>query len=107
MVMKQLLLVIASLLFLFSPVADAKKMKKQPPRWHEAHGEIVLDSVCEDFAYGSLEYRDCRSATQRLFRDRCSDYRAKAEQSGGARREEYQRQQDKYCTAASQFGPVN
>lgn len=105
--MKQLLLVLALLLFLFSHMVDARKVKKQPPRWHEEYGEIVLDSVCDDFAYGSIAYRDCRAASQRLFMARCRDYSARADRAGGARRDEYLRQRDKFCTAASQFGPVN
>lgn len=96
------------LLFLFTaPLADARKIKKQPLPWHEAHGEIMLDSVCDDFAYGSLDYRECRASTLHLFEERCREYREKADHSGGTRREEYWRQRDKYCTAASQFGPVN
>jgi len=106
--MKFLLVLFTSLLFLVSPLTEAAKPKKQQSlRWSERDGEIVLDSVCEEFAYGSLDYRECRAATKRLFEERCSEYRAAADKAGGALRESNQQKRDMYCTAASQFGAVN
>jgi len=105
--MKHTLILITAFLFLVSPPSEAAKRKKQPLRWSERNGEIVLDSVCNDFAYGSIDYRECRSATHQLFEDRCREYRAAADQAGGALREANQEKRDMYCTAASQFGAVN
>lgn len=95
------------LLLIVMPAADAAKAKKAPLRWYESHGEIVLDTICDDFAYGSIDYRECRSATKQLFEERCSEYRDKADRARGERREEFSRQQEKFCSAASRFGPVN
>ncbi len=97
---------VVSLIFV-SPFTEAAKPKKQPLRWSESDGEIVLDSVCDDFAYGSIGYRECRAAAKRLFEERCSEYRAAADNSGGAQRAANQRKRDMYCVAASQFGAVN
>lgn len=102
-----LVFVIALLLLLVSPLSEAAKPKKKTLRWIESEGEIVLDSVCEEFAYGSLDYRQCRTATKRLFEIRCREYGEAAEHAGGALREAHQQKRDMYCTAASQFGAVN
>lgn len=94
-------------LLLAAQAVHAAKAKKAPLRWHESHGEIVLDSVCDDFAYGSIDYRDCRAATKRLFEERCRYYHDKADHASGTRRDDYWRQEEKYCRAASGFSAVN
>lgn len=100
-------IVLITLLLLAILPADGATRKKQLPRWSEHHGEIVLDGICDEFAYGSIDYRDCRGATKRLFEERCSEFRESARHSSGAHRDEHQRQQDKYCSAAARFGAVN
>jgi hypothetical protein len=105
--MKHTLVFIVTLLLLVSPLSEAAKPKKKSLRWSEGDGEIVLDTVCEEFAYGSLDYRQCRAAAKRLFEERCRDYRESAERAGGALRESLQQKRDMYCVAASQFGAVN
>ncbi len=105
--MKQTLVLFIALFFLISPLTEAAKPKKQPLRWSEHDGEIALDSVCEEFAYGSIDYRECRAATGRLFEERCHEYRAAADRARGALRESNQQKRDMYCTAASQFGAVD
>lgn len=105
--MKRTVVLVITLLFLVSPLSGAAKPKKKPLRWSESDGEIVLDSVCEEFAYGSLDYRQCRSAAKHLFEERCSEYQSAADKAGGALRESNQQKRDMYCTAASQFGAVN
>lgn len=105
--MKQALVLFVVLLFLVAPLSEAAKPKKKPLRWSESDGEIVLDTVCEEFAYGSLDYRRCRAAAKRLFEERCRDYRESAARAGGALRESLQQKRDMYCEAASQFGAVN
>lgn len=105
--MKHTLVYIVALLLLVSPLSEAAKPKKKPLRWSESDGEIVLDTVCEEFAYGSLDYRQCRAAAKRLFEARCSEYQKAAERAGGTLRETLQQKRDMYCVAASQFGAVN
>lgn len=105
--MKHLLVLSITILFLFSPLTEAAKPKKKPLRWIESDGVIVLDSVCEEFAYGSLDYRECRAAAKRLFEERCSNYSASVDRSGGKLRETNKQKRDMYCSAASQFGAVN
>lgn len=65
--MKRIVILIFTLLLFVSPLTEAAKRKKQTLRWSEGDGEIVLDTVCEEFAYGSLDYRQCRAAAKRLF----------------------------------------
>ena len=105
--MKRTVVLVITLLFLVSPLSEAAKPKKKPLRWSESEGEIVLDTVCEEFAYGSLDYRQCRAAAKRMFEERCREYRQIAERAGGEARESYQQKRDMYCSAASQFGAVN
>lgn len=105
--MKTVLVVAITLLFLVSPLTEAAKPKKKTLRWSESEGQILLDSVCEEFAYGSLDYRQCRAAAKRLFEERCIEYRDAAERAGGSLRESLQQKRDMYCVAASQFGAVN
>ncbi|HEY0720205.1 MAG TPA: hypothetical protein VGE50_03015 [Gammaproteobacteria bacterium] len=105
--MKRTLVLFIIFLSFASPLTEAAKPKKQPLRWSERDGEIVLEGVCDDFAYGSLDYRECRAAAKRQFEERCREYRAAADKSGGAQRTENQRKRDMYCVAASQFGSVN
>lgn len=105
--MKHTLVFIVTLLLLVAPLSEAAKPKKKTLRWSESDGEIVLDSVCEEFAYGSLDNRQCRAAAKRLFEERCREYREAAERAGGATRESHQQKSDMYCAAASQFGAVN
>lgn len=105
--MKRTLVLFIVFLSLASPLTEAAKPKKPPLRWSERDGEIVLDSVCGDFAYGSIDYRNCRASAKRLFEERCREYQQRADKSGGAQRTINQRERDMYCVAASQFGAVN
>jgi len=105
--MKQALVVLSLFLFSLVPLTGAGASKKAPIRWIESNGEIVLDSVCDEFAYGSIDYRNCRAAAKRLFEERCREYQQSADKTGGALREKNQQKRDMFCTASSQFGAVN
>lgn len=90
-----------------SPIEAAPKRAHYEIYWQERNGEIVLSSVCDNYRYGSIDYRGCRAQAKQHFKSQCRSYRHKEENAGGALRKRYQGKRQRFCRAASQFGTVN
>jgi hypothetical protein len=63
--------------------------------WQVANNEVDSSSVCLNYRWGSIEYRECRKGAKQWFKDQC---RAADSNSDTTRR--------RYCSAASSFNPM-
>jgi len=107
--MKRLLLVFL-LSSLISPIPVAMAAHKQPHYkmyWRVRNGEIAINTVCDNYGYGSIAYRGCRAQAKRYFEKRCQAYKNKESQSSGSLSQRYHRKRLRFCHAATQFGAVD
>lgn len=68
---------------------------------------IDNSSVCNNYKYGSVIYRDCRSGALEFFRDQCEKHKQTVENLGVNTPEVTRHEKDMFCHAASTFSPVN
>lgn len=71
-------------------------------QWRQYDNRIDQDSVCENFANGSVERRECRKSAQVHFKELCREWTRRAardrdQKSGDAR--------ERYCEVAGSFTP--
>lgn len=98
------------LLFLFftlTTVEAASPYRHYKMTWRVRDGQIDLSSVCENYGYGTVEYRGCRAQAQEHFKDKCEEYGKRVAKSAGDTQKGYRRNERIFCLAASQFSPVN
>lgn len=75
--------------------------------WRTRGGEIVLSSVCDNYGYGSIDYRGCRAQAKHFFERQCTRYQDKERHSSDVIQARYRRKRQRFCHAASAFGAVN
>jgi hypothetical protein len=106
--MKPFLSLLLTLSLLMAPALEAApEAKHYKLYWRERNGEILLSTVCDNYAYGSIAYRGCRAQAKRHFGDKCRDYRNKEKNSSGVLRKRYRNKRQRFCHADSQFGAVD
>lgn len=102
------------LLFLLSclicPIPVVMAAHKQPHYklyWRVRNGEIAIDTVCDNYGYGTIDYRGCRAQAKRYFEKQCQRYKDKESQTSGSLSKRYHRKRQRFCHAATQFGAVD
>jgi len=68
---------------------------------------IDNSSVCNNYKYGSVTYRDCRSGALEFFREKCDQLKQRVEDLGMNAPEITRHEKEMFCHAASTFSPVN
>lgn len=79
------------------------------PPAHYSYRNWVIDnaSVCNNYKYGSVLYRDCRSGAREYFIKRCDELKQRVENLGMSAPDVTRHEKDMFCHAASTFSPVN
>lgn len=99
---------IAVLLLIASTAAFAdNKPEKPPARWRYYGNTIDNASVCYNYKYGSVIYRNCRSYALEFFKQRCDQLKQQVENLGMNAPEVTRHEKEMFCHAASTFTPVN
>ena len=83
-------------------------INKQPPLnvyWKERGGQILIDTVCFDYAKDTREYRGCRKLANEKFNAECERFSKLYKDSRPYYDKEYQREMKKYCSATEVFVP--
>ena len=92
-----------ALLLAISTAANAS-----PPANYTYNNWIIDNStVCNNYKYGSVIYRDCRSGALEFFREKCDQLKEQVENLGMNAPEITRHQKEMFCHAASTFTPVN
>ena len=79
------------------------------PPANYTYTDWVIDNstVCNNYKYGSVIYRDCRSGALEFFRERCDQLKQQVDNLGMNAPEITRHQKEMFCHAASTFTPVN
>lgn len=97
---------IALLLLIVSTATFADNTPEKPPVSWRFHGNTIDNaSVCYNYKYGSLIYRNCRSYALEYFNQRCDHF--KQQINNGISNAAILDQKEMFCHAASTFSPVN
>ena len=78
-----------------------------PANYTYTNWTIDNSSVCNNYKYGSVDYRDCRSGALVFFKDRCDQLKQRVEDLGMNAPEITRHEKEMFCHAASTFSPVN
>jgi hypothetical protein len=73
-------------------------------RYTHSPSAVDLDSVCDNYPYRSIDYRNCRTAARALFREKCAAATA-AFYATRTFDQVRSRERDKWCDAGVQFQP--
>ena len=73
-----------------SVVAASKETKRYTIKWQEQSNRILFDSVCYNYAEGSIPYRRCRAQAQKHFTQQCRDIVRQIQPNTGALQPEIQ-----------------
>lgn len=95
------------LFFTITTLEAASPFRQYKLTWRVRDGQIDLSSVCENYGYGTVEYRGCRAQAQEHFKQKCEEFGAKVANSAGDTQKAHRRKERTFCLAASQFTPVN
>lgn len=96
---------LALLLFVSTASFADNTPEKPPARWRYYGNTIDNASVCYNYKYGSVIYRNCRSYALEFFNEKCDFYKQR-EQDGISSPAE-KKDKEMFCRAASTFSPVN
>lgn len=93
-------------LLLFSSCSFAGSVPDKPPiQWRYYGNTIDNASVCYNYKYGSVIYRNCRSYALEYFTEKCDYFKQKI--NDGLSDPTTLKEKEKFCRAASTFSPVN
>lgn len=90
-------------LLLLSTTANAAP----PANFNYTNWKIDNSSVCRNYKYGSVDYRDCRSGALQYFVKRCDELKQRVENLGTSAPDVTRHEKEMFCHAASTFSPVN
>lgn len=97
---------IAVLLLIASTAAFADNTPEKPPvSWRYYGNTIDNGSVCYNYKYGSVIYRNCRSYALEYFKEKCDFYKQREQDGVSAPTDK--KDKEMFCHAASTFSPVN
>lgn len=74
-------------------------------KWKERGGQILVDSVCFNYAESLPENKGCRRLAEQKFEQECERYRRLYHDSRPYYDQDYWKQMEKYCQAAADFHP--
>jgi len=74
-------------------------------KWKERGGHIVIDSVCFNYDESMSENKGCRRLAHQKFEQECDRFRRLYHDSRPYYDQDYFKQMEKYCQAASEFHP--
>lgn len=89
-----------------SVVAASKETKRYTIKWQEQSNRILFDSVCYNYAEGSIPYRRCRTQAQKYFTQQCRALSEKYSQTRAPYNQKYKPKRDKFCHAADRYFPL-
>lgn len=75
--------------------------------WEEKDSRIRYDTVCNNYGYGSIESRSCRSDAAKFFIAQCKSVSGQYEKASYSARSRYKKLKNKYCHAARHFKIVD
>ncbi len=85
---------------------NAAAGQKQRLLWKERNNQIIHKSVCFNHAFGTIDYRQCRSYAKKHFKIRCRYYQDKYRKVGHDPSSEIKEQEEKFCLSARIFSPM-
>lgn len=88
----------------------AESIPQKPPisyKYDTAAWTIDNSSVCYNYKYGSVIYRNCRSYAVEYFTKQCDKYKNILDNKGRNASSEEQNMESMFCHAASTYSPVN
>lgn len=92
--------------FSMSAVAASKEVKHYTIKWREQANQILFDSVCYNYAEGSIPYRRCRAQAQKHFTRQCRELAEKYNQTRAPYNQKYKKKRDKFCHASDHYYPL-
>ena len=100
-------LILALCVSLSMPAAGAsKEAKRYTIKWKEQSSRILFDSVCYNYAEGSIPYRRCRAQAQKHFTQQCRILSDKFSRTRAPYNQKYKQKRDKFCHAADRYFPL-
>jgi len=88
----------------------AESIPEKPPisyNYDTASWSIDNSSVCFNYKYGSVIYRNCRSYAVEYFSEQCDKYKSILDNKGRNASQQEENMKSMFCHAASTYSPVN
>lgn len=102
----KLLILTLCVSFSTSVPAATGDSKRYAIKWQERSNRILFDSVCYNYAEGSIPYRRCRAQAKKHFTQQCRLLSDKYSKTRSPYNQKYKVKRDKFCQAADRYYPL-